>query len=295
MTTIDFASPTARRRVLRNLIAAGEPIRIPGAHDVLSAKLIEQAGFPAILVSGFGLSASSLGLPDMGIYTRNDNVGVVRNVVMATTVPLMADIDEGYGAALGVMRTVREFELAGASSITLEDQRFPKHCPLIDQREDLLSIEEATGKLRAAVAARTDPSMLIIARTDARTMEEAIARAKAYADAGADLVKPISAAARSVQCLREVRDACGKPLSISMVGWLADDEAVLRTLGGVVAIATYPMLALMTAVHAMQSNLAALRKGAPLRSLPAAALSEQEFRTVVDTELMKELERRYAA
>jgi len=290
----DFVSPAVRRSRLTALLKAGRPVEVPGAHDVLSAMMVEQAGFEALLVSGFGLSASSLGLPDVEVYTRSDNVAVVRNVVMATSTPVMADIDDGYGSALNVMRTVREFELAGASSVTLEDQVFPKKCPLYGEREDLLSLEEASNKIKAAVAARSDPSMLIIARTDAHSPQEAIRRAKAYAEAGADLIKPISSVITSVEILRDLRRASGRPLSVSMLGWLARQVRVLDELHDVVGIATHPLMSVLTAARAVAENLAAIRNGTPLHQLPVAPLAENDFRHIVGTDTLLAIDHQYS-
>lgn len=288
-----FVSPPARRRALAELLARGQPIVVPGAYDALSARLVEQAGFPVALMSGFGFAASALGLPDMGLYTRHDNVTAVRNAVMSTSIPVMADIDDGYGAALNVMRTVREFELAGASTITLEDQIFPKRCPLLGDQQDLLPLDEAVGKIKAAVAARTDPAMLIVARTDALASEEVMARAAAYAQAGADLIKPISGAIQSVEFLQALHQACGKPLSVSMLGWLARQSGVLDQLHGVVGVATHPLLLVTTAARALQSNLAALQQGITT-GLPYAPMSLEAFGVVVDTPTLLALERQYA-
>lgn len=288
-----FSSVASRRLELGKLVAAGCPVEVPGAYDVLSARIIEKCGFPIVLVSGFGLSASRLGMPDLELYTRDDNVATVRNVVLATSVPVMADADDGYGAVLNVMRTVREFEFAGASSVTLEDQVFPKKCPLLGAPEDLLPLEVAVDKIRAAVAARSDPSMLIIARTDARSPEEAVRRAQAYGAAGADLIKPISAVVKSLDVLIQMHSASGKRLSISMMGWIARQHKPLEKLKGVVAIGTYPLLPVQAASAALHATLGALREKASLNDLPVTPLSERQFRDTVETDSLLEIESRY--
>jgi methylisocitrate lyase len=291
MKAADYLLPSQRRALFAERIARGALLEIPGAHDTLSAKLIENAGFPAVLVSGFGLSASQLGLPDMELYTRTENVTLVRNVVMATGIPVMADADDGYGNAINVMRTVREFEAAGASSITLEDQAFPKRCPRIAEAGTLLPVEEAAAKIKAAVAARTDPAMLIIARTDARDVEGVMLRARAYAAAGADLIKPISPVVSSMEFLIALRQACGRPLSLSVLGWLAQQK--LDSLKGVVGIATHPFLPLFSAVSAMQTNLRALRNGSSSGAIAAATISEKEFKTLIGGDALQQLEIEY--
>src|SRR5438132_1823817 len=161
----------------------------PGAYDCITAKLIEQAGFAAVYMTGAG-TAASLGYPDFGLVTMSEMVANARRIAGAVEVPVVADADTGYGNELNVFRTVREFERSGVSGIHIEDQEFPKKCGHLEGKE-IVSREDYLAKIRAAVAARSDRDFTIIARTDARAVagfDEAIARANAALAAGADMV-----------------------------------------------------------------------------------------------------------
>ncbi|MGI6142390.1 MAG: isocitrate lyase/PEP mutase family protein [bacterium] len=176
--------------MLRKLLASKEILVAPGAHDVMTAKIIEQTGFNAVYMTGYGTSASVLGRPDVGLLTLTEMVTQARNIVNAVNVPVIADADTGYGNVVNVMRTVREYERAGVACIQLEDQVAPKRCGHMLGRE-VIPAEEMVAKIRAAVEARQDPDLMIMARTDARTnhgIEEAIRRGKAYEEAGADIL-----------------------------------------------------------------------------------------------------------
>lgn len=264
------------RRTLRTRLAQAQPLVVPGCFDTMSALLIQAAGFEAVLVSGFGVAASLLGVPDVEIYTEPEMVGVCRNVCRRMQVPVLADADNGYGNALNVMRTVADLEDAGVASITLEDQTSPKKCPLISGTSDLVSIPEATGKLRAALAARRDPELMIVARTDARGEEEVLQRARAYAEAGVDAIKIISPALRRVEFVREVKAACGLPVFISSLGWAAGvDPAAFH---GLASVITHPLMPLATAAAALRANLDALRAG---EGLPIARMSQHDIEVLL--------------
>ena len=163
-----------------------------GAHDALSAKLAEEAGFDAVWASGFGISAVQA-VPDANILTLTETLDAVRRIADAVSIPVIADCDNGYGNAINVMRTVAEFERAGAAGICIEDNEFPKRCSFYaGVSRDLVAVEEHARKVEAAVAARRDPGFAVIARTEALIAgwgrDEALVRARAYADAGADAV-----------------------------------------------------------------------------------------------------------
>ena len=175
---------------LRQLLKRKEILVAPGAHDVLTAKIIEKVGFEAVYFTGYGQAASHMGTPDIGLLTMTEMVARVRNFVTALDIPVIADGDTGFGNAVNVMRTVREYEAAGAAAIQLEDQVAPKKCGHMTGRQ-VVATEEMVGKIKAAVEARQDPDFVIIARTDSRTtlgIEEAIQRGKAYEAAGADVL-----------------------------------------------------------------------------------------------------------
>jgi PEP phosphonomutase and related enzymes len=180
----------SKPRKLRELFATKGIVVAPGAHNGLSAKIIDRMGFDAIYGTGYGASASYLGRPDIGLMTLTEMVTHMHNMASVTDLPVIADGDTGYGNAVNAMRAVREYEGAGLAAIQFEDQVLPKKCGHMLGRE-LVSMEEMVGKIKAAISARCNPDFVIIARTDARTqfgIEEAIRRGKAYAKAGADVV-----------------------------------------------------------------------------------------------------------
>jgi 2,3-dimethylmalate lyase len=162
----------------------------PGCYDCLTARIIETSGFEAAYVSGAGVSLSALGAPDVGLVSFAEVLDRVRRIADVTTIPLIVDIDTGFGGPLNVVRSIREFEKAGVSAVQMEDQEAPKKCGHELGRR-VVGTDEMIARVKAAVDARLDPNFKIIARTDARTSEgldAAIARAVAYAEAGADLV-----------------------------------------------------------------------------------------------------------
>ena len=178
-------------RKLRELLARKEPLVCAGGHDALSARMAAQAGFDAVYMTGAGVSAALLGQPDVGLATLTEMADQARRMASAARgVPLLCDADTGYGNAINAMRTVREYERAGVAALHIEDQSLPKKCGHFEGKE-LISIDEMVGKVRAALDAREDPDFLVIARTDARSVSglpEAIARAKACVEAGAEAI-----------------------------------------------------------------------------------------------------------
>ena len=178
---------------LRALLRRPGIIKAVGAHDALSAKLIQEAGFDAVWASGFGISAALKCIPDASFITPTEQLDVERNMAETVTIPIIADCDTGYGNALNVMRTVNDRERAGIAAICIEDNVYPKRCSFYaGVRRELISIEEHCGKIKAAKAAQTVPDFVVIARTEALIagwgQEEALNRAEAYAAAGADAV-----------------------------------------------------------------------------------------------------------
>lgn len=181
-----------KRRRLRDLIAGGRLVVAPGAHNGLSAKLVERAGFPAVYMSGSGVANTLTGGADVGLLTLTEMAQMARFVSQAVDVPVISDADTGYGNAVNVMRTVREFEATGVAAIHIEDQVSPKRCGSVAGKE-VIPAEEMVGRIRAAIESRGDPEFLIIARTDARGplgLDEAIRRGRLYAETGADMIFP---------------------------------------------------------------------------------------------------------
>jgi 2,3-dimethylmalate lyase len=178
------------RRWLRELLAESPPVIAPGVYDAMSARLVEEVGFPALYMSGFGVTASLLGRPDIGLLTMTDMVGAARRLVSAVAIPVIADADTGYGNAINVIRTVEEYEAAGVAAIHLEDQVTPKRCGHMAGKQ-VVPVEAMTDRIAAAAAARQDPDFVLIARSDAvapEGVDAAIDRVLRYRDAGADML-----------------------------------------------------------------------------------------------------------
>ena len=175
---------TAFRRLLKDpgIIPA------PGAYDCLTARLIEQAGFPAVYMTGAGTSVATLGYPDLALATMTEMIGNAAAIVEAVDLPVIADADTGYGGMLNIQRTIRQYERAGVAAIHIEDQEFPKRCGHLDNKR-VIAPEEMTGKIKAAVDARTDDDFVIIVRTDALAVtgwDDTLRRCEQYVEAGAD-------------------------------------------------------------------------------------------------------------
>jgi carboxyvinyl-carboxyphosphonate phosphorylmutase len=256
-----FLRHSSAQRTLRQLLAAPEPVLAPGAYDALSARLIEAAGFPAVYMTGFGTAAGRLGRPDVGLLGLTEMVDNARRIVEAVEVPVIADADTGYGNPINVVRTVHEYERAGAAAIHLEDQLAPKKCGHLEGKQ-LISCEEMVQKVRAAVAARGSSDFLLIARTDARAVEglaAALDRARHYRDAGADVL--FVEAPQSEDEIREVARALADvPL---LFNWAEGGKtppigyAELRELGFRIII--FPISTLLAATRAMQAVLGRIR------------------------------------
>ncbi|MEO1106179.1 MAG: isocitrate lyase/PEP mutase family protein, partial [Pseudomonadota bacterium] len=177
------------RKALRARLEARDTVLAPGVFDLISARIADQAGFSALYMTGYGIAASHLGLPDAGLATYSDMVDRVERLAERCITPLIADGDTGYGGALNVRHTVRGYERAGAAGIQLEDQVFPKKCGHTLGRQ-VIPLEDAVTKIKVAVDSRLDEDFLIIARTDARTahgLDAALERAAAFREAGADV------------------------------------------------------------------------------------------------------------
>jgi 2-methylisocitrate lyase-like PEP mutase family enzyme len=252
---------------LRRMLQGGATLFVPGCFNAMSARVLENAGFPAIYMSGYGTSLSLTGLPDAGLVTMTEMITNARYIAQAVNIPVIADADNGYGNAINVIRTVREFIGAGIAGIHLEDQVSPKRCGHVAGRL-VIPLEEAVGKMRAADATRKelDPDFLLIARTDARgasggSLDEAIRRANALLAAGADL-----AFVEGPTSVEEVRRICGEvkgPVFYNMTGisprfTLAD----MTALGIAVAIA--PGALMRVALAAMHDLALRMRDEGPM-------------------------------
>lgn len=199
---------------LRNAIRNGQIVAMPGIYDCWGARLVEDTGFGACSISGFGL-AGSMGFPDIGLVTMTEVAHRARYIADAVNIPVVADADTGYGGALNVGRTVREFERAGVAGIHIEDQPNPKRCGALAGKQ-IITIREMVGRIKAALDARLDREFFIIARTDApgiSGIDDTIARCNAYADAGADVTMVIGQM-KEADLARIGRDVHGLKLAV---------------------------------------------------------------------------------
>jgi 2-methylisocitrate lyase-like PEP mutase family enzyme len=265
-------APGEPRARLRELLAGPGPVVAPGSYDALSARLVEQAGFDVVYMSGFGSTASLIGRPDVGLLSGAEMIDNARRIVAAVDVPVIADADTGYGNAINVVRTVQAYEQAGVAGIHLEDQVMPKKCGHISGKA-VIGVNEMAGKIRAAVAARCDPDFLLIARTDAAAVEgldAAVARARAYADAGADMlfVEAPTSENDIASVATQLRDVA--PL---VFNWAEGGRTPALSLPRVVelgfSLVLFPIGTLLAATAGIRALLATLRAD----GTPTAALS----------------------
>lgn len=247
---------------LRRLLAA-PPVTCLGAYDAMTALLAERAGAPVVYVSGYAASAARLGRPDLGIMTQSEMAEHVGRICAATRRPVIADADNGYGGVLNVQRTIELWEAAGVSGLHLEDQIFPKRCGHIAGKE-VIAAAEMVQKLRAAAAARRDPDFLIIARTDALAvhgMEDALARCRLYAEAGADaLFVDAPATLADLERITATLAPLGKGLVFNAARTLKSPvlgAAELHRIG--FGLILYPIEALLVAHRAVARAYQALR------------------------------------
>lgn len=279
---------------LRTRLGTGVPLGMPGVFDALSARLAARAGFEVVFLSGYGMSATQLGEPDFGILNQGEAIATAERVCAAVDVPVVVDADTGYGNAVNVMRTVRELVRAGAAGIFLEDQVWPKRCGHMRGKR-VIPVEEQVGKLRAAVEARGDADLVIVARTDARQavdLEDAIARALAYRDAGADAL--FVEAPQSLDELREIGRRLPPPLVANMVEQGATPDLTLAELGDLgFAWVVYPVAGLFAATHAMQGLYARLRADGSTRAFRDRLVSFPEFNDLIGLDQKYALDERF--
>jgi phosphoenolpyruvate phosphomutase len=286
-----------KARQLRELLHRTGAMVAVGAHDALSARLIERAGFDAVWASGFAISAAQFALPDANVLTMTENLEIIRRMSRATDLPIIADIDNGYGNAINVMRTITEYEAAGVAAISIEDNIFPKRCSFYSgvQRE-LVSVEEHCGKIRAAKRAQRSADFMVIARTETLIagwgMEEALQRATAYADAGADAIlihsKAPTAAEVTEFARRWSRDT---PLVVVPTTYASTPLQALEAAGiKMVIFANHPVRA---AITAMKESLAMLRREGTASLLDPHIASLEEVYDLVGVTALQAAEQEF--
>ena len=238
---------------LKQILDQNEYLLIVSAYDALSAKVIEAVGFEVVATSGFSISASLLGKPDAGLLTVTENLSTVRNIIQAVNIPLIADIDTGYGNAINVIRTVAEFERAGAAAVLLEDQSEPKKCP-VGHEVQTISVDEMVGKIKAAVSARRNPDFLIVARTDAKG-EEAIRRGKIYIDAGADMIKPGNKCFGSLDEIKHFAGEFPGKSYIAVVAWMEKSLKLTDIVKAGIKIVSFPLFSVLSTTKSLFDGL----------------------------------------
>jgi 2,3-dimethylmalate lyase len=282
---------------LRALLDSGQTIVAPGAFDPLAARLVEEAGFPAVYMTGFGTSAALLGRPDVGLLTMTEMAGNAGRIAACVDIPVIADADTGYGNPLNVIRTVGAYEAAGVAGIHIEDQVAPKKCGHMEGKL-VIAPQEMAEKIRAAVEARTQPEFVIIARTDARAvegLERALERGRLYREAGADALF-VEAVVSEPEAEEVARAFPGVPL---LFNWAEGGKTPPISLGRLTElgyrIVIFPISTLLAATAAMRGILREIAQA----GTPAAAMGELpsfgEFTDFIGLPEVREIERRYVA
>lgn len=283
------------RKNLRKLLEDNKILVAPGAHDALSAKIIEYVGFEAVYMTGYGQSASHLGQPDVGLLTMTEMLSRVNNISSAVDIPVICDGDTGFGNVINVIRTVKEYEKAGAAAIQLEDQVAPKKCGHMKGRQ-VVPAREMAAKIKAAVEARSDNDFLIIARTDARTIhgiDEAVSRGKLYEKAGADIL--FIESPETVEEMRVIASSFNVPVLANMVEGgrtplLSNDE--LEEIGYNLVI--YPTASTYITAAAVLELMRELKTKGTTKHLMEKMVSFEDFNSLIGLDTIKKIEKQYS-
>ncbi|MGH7872251.1 MAG: isocitrate lyase/PEP mutase family protein [Candidatus Binatia bacterium] len=280
--------------MFKKLLQRDKLLVAPGCFDGLSARLVQEAGYEAAYLSG-GAVARSMGIPDIGLVSMSEAIERAAQVVAVVKIPVIADADTGYGNAVNLVRTVREFERVGVAAIHIEDQITPKRCGHLDGKE-VIALAEMEAKLKAALAARTDPDFVIIARTDARGvngLDDAIERARAFAKLGVDAI--FVEAPQSEQELADIpRRLPGVALLVNVFKGGKTPMLPMERLEKMgYRIAIYPSETQRAAIHAMRSALATLKRDGTTESIDAALTTFKERDRVVALDEWQSIEKQY--
>ena len=284
------------RQTLKKLLQRDKLLVAPGCFDGLSARLVQEAGYEAAYLSG-GAVARSMGIPDIGLVSMSEAIERAVQVVSVVNIPVIADADTGYGNAVNLVRTVREFERVGVAAIHIEDQITPKRCGHLDGKE-VIPLAEMEAKLKAALAARTDPDFVIIARTDARGVngfDDAIERARVFAKVGVDAI--FVEAPQSEEELAEIpRRLPGVPLLVNVFKGGKTPMLPMERLEKMgYRIAIYPSETQRAAIHAMRNALATLKREGTTESIDATLTTFKERDRVVGLDEWQSIEKQFMA
>lgn len=279
---------------LQGIIKSKKPRVIPGIYDALGAKIVQKVGFDAMFQTGYGTSATLFGMPDYGFIGAAETVENARRICRAVSVPVIVDSDTGYGNALSVWKLVKELEAAGASGMFLEDQRWPKRCGHM-QGKEVVSQEEYTEKLSAAVDARESKDFVIVARTDARAtkgLDEAIERGQQNKKTGADAV--FVEAPRTIEEMKRIGREIKSPLVANMIEGGATPLSSAKTLSNMgFNIILYPLSVLYANAFATMNILAELKKTGSTTKHRQKIISFDQFNDLVELSKYREMEARY--
>lgn len=280
--------------IFRTLLNQPGIIRAPGAYDAWSAKLVEQAGFPAVYMTGYGVSASVIGRPDVGLLTMTEMVTAAKNMVSSVHIPVIADADNGYGGTLNVIRTVQEYIHIGVAAIQLEDQVTPKRCGHMEGKQ-VIPKQEMIAKIKAAVYARQGKDIVIIARTDARAVngfKDALERANSYVAAGADVI--FLEAPQSIEEIKSIAQSIKKPLLSNMVEhgktpFLKASE--LEAIGYKIVI--YPVSTLYATTQTVCNLLTAIKNDDTTENYRSKMVAFPEFNAMIGLSQLRDLEKSF--
>jgi 2-methylisocitrate lyase-like PEP mutase family enzyme len=275
---------------LRTLLAENKYLIAPCAFDALSAKAIEAAGFAMAGTTGYGMHGVMLGTPDTGLLALNETVSALSKMQNAVNIPILADGEGGYGNAINVFRMVQEYEKTGIGGLFIEDQEQPPNCPFI-MKPTLITKEEMVGKIEAAVAARRDPDLVIVARTDA-PFKEAVERANAYLDAGADMVKIIPKTHDELLALPALVHG---PIHLGLyVGKGINDGMTARDCGELgYKVITFPMSCLFAETAAMLSVLNYIRENETAEGYPGPLMAFDDYLKFIGVDRVRKIGKKF--
>ncbi|MGY5144360.1 MAG: isocitrate lyase/PEP mutase family protein [Candidatus Nitrosopumilus sp. bin_32a] len=276
------------------MLKSKKPLVIPGVYDALGAKIAQKVGFDAMFQTGYGTSATLFGMPDYGFIGATETVDNARRICRAVSVPVIVDSDTGYGNALSVWKLVKELESAGASGIFLEDQKWPKRCGHM-QGKEVISQEEYTEKLSAAIDARENKNFIIVARTDARATEgldEAIERGKQNKKTGADAV--FVEAPRSIDEMKKIGKEINAPLVANMIEGGATPLSSAELLSKIgFNIILYPLSVLYANTFASMNILTELKKTGNTSKYKQKVVNFDQFNDLVELPKFRKMEKKY--
>jgi len=271
-----------------------KPLVIPGVYDAIGAKIAEKVGFEAMFQTGYGTSATLFGMPDYGFIGSTETVDNARRICRAVSVPVIVDADTGYGNALSVWKLVSELENAGASGIFLEDQRWPKRCGHM-QGKEVVSKEEYTEKLQAALDARSNKNFIIVARTDARATEgldKAIERGLYYKKVGADVI--FVEAPKTIQEMKKIGSTINAPLVANMIeGGATPISSQINLFEMGFKIILYPLSVLFSNTYATLQILRELKRSGTTRKFNKKLVNFNQFNDLVELKKYRKLEKQY--